>query len=123
MFDEDRLAGVVEAQLAGAGGEVFGGFEAVSFFLSDADKDRRIANGTSAAHLLSDRVFALAFLEGHDWNLMLLNVRLDLGNIVLADLAQEGGRGHGKLQMVHQEADDSGAGLEAGDVAIEVEPV
>jgi len=95
----------------------------VSFFLSDADKDHRIANGTSAAHLLSDRVFALAFLEGHDRNLMLLNVRLDLGNILLADLAQEGRRGHGEFQVVDEEADESGAGLEARDVAVEVKAV
>jgi len=98
VFDEDGLAGVVEAQLAGAGGAVFGGLEAVGFFLSGADEDHRIADRTLAAHLVSHRVFALAFLGGHNRNLMLLNVRLDLGNIVLADLAQKGRGGDGEFK-------------------------
>jgi len=65
----------------------------------------------------------LAFPEGHDGNLVLVDVRLDLVNKGLAGLAQEGGGGHGEFQVVDQEADDSGPGLEGGDVAIEVKAV
>ena len=46
-----------------------------------------------------------------------LNIGFDLGNIAFAQLAQEGGRSDRVLEMVHQEPDDAGSGLELGDVA------
>jgi hypothetical protein len=68
-------------------------------------------------------VFALAFLEMDDRDLMLLDKVLDAAHVPLGELTQAGGRGNRKLQVTSQESNQSGFSLQAGDVTVEVKPI
>lgn len=123
VFDEHRLPGVLELDETPVRERAFGSFEGLGLFLSDADEDDAIADGMLAAHPCGDFVFALAFLEVDDRELMALNEVLDAAHVTLGELPQESGRGNRKLQMAGQESNQPGFGLQAGDVTVEVKTV
>ena len=63
VFDEDRLAELLELNETPVRGRAFGGFEGLGLFLSDADEDDAVADGMLVAQPAGDLVFTLAFLE------------------------------------------------------------
>jgi hypothetical protein len=123
VFDEDRLAGVLELNETPVRGWAFGGFEGLGLFLSDADKDDAIAHRVLATHPSGDFVFALAFLEMDDRDLMLSDEVLNAAHVALGQLAQQGRGSDRELQMARQESNQPGFGLETGNVAVEVKPI
>jgi hypothetical protein len=68
-------------------------------------------------------ILGLTALERHPGNVLLLGEGTGTGDILLGDLPEQGRRGDGMTPVLGEERDEAADGLQAGDVAMEVEPV
>jgi hypothetical protein len=101
----------------------FAGRKGLRLLLGHANEHHLIAHAALLAQPLGHLVLTLPVLEMNPRDALLGRPALYCLHPTLGDLAQQCGRRNGLAQMLGQETDQSSPGCEAGEIAVQIQPI